>query len=211
VVQKQESLVELQPAYDDVVTGLLSERHAMLGAALTQLRLHAASLSALAAILVDTLRAGHKVLVAGNGGSAAEAQHFAAELVGRFKRDRSAYAALALTTDSSILTAVGNDYGYEHVFARQVFALGQPGDLFLAFSTSGESENLVRAAIAARERHMKVAAVTGERPSRLERLADLAVHAPVIDTAIAQEIHMIVTHVLCTIAEAELDDGGVRE
>jgi D-sedoheptulose 7-phosphate isomerase len=144
------------------------------------------------------------VLVAGNGGSAAEAQHFAAELVGRFKRERAPYAVLSLTTDTALLTAVANDYGYTDVFARQVRALGQPGDLLVAFSTSGESENLVRAATAARRHGMAVAAVTGGRPSRLERLADVTVRVPVVDTAVAQELHMAVTHILCDIVESEL-------
>jgi len=176
----------------------------MLDVALTQLTTRAMSLSEVAALLVETLRTGHKVLVAGNGGSAAEAQHFAAELVGRFKRDRAPYAVLSLTTDTSILTAVANDYGYQDVFARQVLAFGQPGDLFIAFSTSGESENMVRAATAAQKCLMTVIAVTGERPNRLGRLADVTVRVPVADTALVQELHMIVTHILCDIAETEL-------
>lgn len=180
-----------------------------LDIALAQLKTRAAVFTEVAARLVETLRTGHKVLVAGNGGSAAEAQHFAAEFVGRFKRERSPYAVLSLTTDTSILTAVSNDYGYQDVFARQVNAFGQPGDMLIAFSTSGESENLVRAAAAGRERFMTVVAVTGNRPSRLERLADVTVRVPVVDTAIAQELHMIVTHILCDIAESELaaDEG----
>jgi D-sedoheptulose 7-phosphate isomerase len=199
-----------QVDYLTAVTGILSERQALLGRALATLEHRAQPLTEAAQRLVAVLRDGHKVLVAGNGGSAAEAQHFAAELVGRFKRERAPYPALALNTDSSILTAVANDYGYEHVFARQVFAFGQPGDLFIAFSTSGESENLVRAAVAARQRGMQVIAVTGERPSRLGRLADLTVRVPVVDTAAAQELHMLVTHILCDIAESELstEDAG---
>src|SRR5215470_15763267 len=122
----------------------------MLDNALAQFKTRAALITEVTTRLIETLRSGHKVLVAGNGGSAAEAQHFAAELVGRFKRERAPYAVLSLTTDTSILTAVANDYGYRDVFARQVHALGQPGDLFIAFSTSGESENLLRAAIVGR-------------------------------------------------------------
>jgi len=166
-------------------------------------------LTEVAARLIETLRTGHKVLVAGNGGSAAEAQHFAAELVGRFKRERAPYAVLSLTTDTSILTAVANDYGYQDVFARQVLAFGQPGDMLVAFSTSGESENLLRAATAAQHCMMAIIAVTGDRPSRLECLADVTVRVPTVDTAITQELHMIVTHILCDIAESELaaDEG----
>ncbi len=151
----------------------------------------------------------NKVLVAGNGGSAAEAQHFAAELVGRFKRERAPYAVLSLTTDTSILTAVANDYGYADVFARQVLAFGQSGDLLIAFSTSGESENLLRAAVAGHQSRMTVIAITGDRPNRLDRLADVTVRVPVVDTAVAQELHMIVTHILCDIAESELASCNV--
>ena len=118
------------------------------------------------------------------------------------------YAVLALTTDTSILTAVANDYGYAEVFARQVRAFGRPGDVLLAFSTSGESENLLRAAVACHERGGAVVAVTGERSSRLSRLADVTVRVPVTDTATTQELHMAVTHVLCDILEAELAEEG---
>jgi D-sedoheptulose 7-phosphate isomerase len=190
--------------YHDAVLGALADRRAVLDGALVGLAARSAALAEVAARLVNTLRTGHKVLVAGNGGSAAEAQHFAAELVGRFKRERAPFAVVSLTTDTAILTAVANDYGYADVFARQVCALGQPGDLLIAFSTSGESENLVRAAAAAWQHGMAVAAVTGGRPSRLERLADVTVRVPVVDTAVAQELHMAVTHILCDIVEAEL-------
>src|SRR5579885_2117366 len=132
--------------YQGLVEDVLALRRRVLDDALLQFAARAQALAQIAKLLVGTLRAGHKVLVAGNGGSAAEAQHFAAELVGRFKRERLPYAVIALTTDSSILTSVANDYGYEHVFSRQVAALGQPGDLLLAFSTSGASPNVIRAA-----------------------------------------------------------------
>jgi D-sedoheptulose 7-phosphate isomerase len=195
--------------YHEAIVRALNCHWKMLDIALAQFNTRAAVFTEIAARLIETLRTGHKVLVAGNGGSAAEAQHFAAEFVGRFKRERSPYAVLSLTTDTSILTAVANDYGYQDVFARQVNAFGQPGDMLIAFSTSGESENLVRAATAGRERFMTVVAVTGNRPSRLENLADVTVCVPVADTAIAQELHMIVTHILCDIAESELaaDEG----
>jgi D-sedoheptulose 7-phosphate isomerase len=154
--------------------------------------------------LIDTLRSRHKVLVAGNGGSAAEAQHFAAELVGRFKRERAPYAVLSLTTDTSILTAIANDYGSQDVFERQVLALGQRDDMLIVFSTRGEFENLLCAAAAARRCQMTIIAITGDRSNRLECLADVTVRVPTVDTAITQELHMIVTHILCDIAEAEL-------
>lgn len=191
-------------AYRGVITSALAERRANLDSALALLATRADILARAAVLLVETLRGGRKVLVAGNGGSAAEAQHFAAELVGRFKRERAPYAALALTTDTSILTAVANDYGYQDIFARQILALGRPGDLLIAFSTSGQSENLVRAAQAGRQRMMRIVAVTGERASNLERVADLTVHAPLLDTPCIQELHMAITHILCDIAETEL-------
>lgn len=191
-------------AYHTAIVSALSGRRMTLARAISLLALHAEALTEAATLLLGALRNGHKALVAGNGGSAAEAQHFAAELVGRFKRERAPYAALALTTDTAILTAVANDYGYAEVFARQVRGLGQPGDVLLAFSTSGESENLARAAVAARECGVSVIAVTGQRASRLQTLADVCVQAPLTDTATVQEIHMLVTHILCDLVEREL-------
>jgi D-sedoheptulose 7-phosphate isomerase len=189
--------------HETIISALACHRK-MLDTALTLCVNRSEALTEAAVRLIETLRRGHKVLVAGNGGSAAEAQHFAAELVGRFKRERSPYAVLSLTTDTSILTAVANDYGYHDVFARQILAYGQPGDLLLAFSTSGESENLVCAATAAQRCRMTVIAITGDRPSRLECLADVTVRMPTVDTAITQELHMMITHILCDIVESEL-------
>lgn len=197
----------LTPLPVDAILAALGERQAALPSALARMTSGAEALAKVAARLVATLRAGGKILIAGNGGSAAEAQHFAAELVGRFKRERAPWAALALTTDTSILTAVGNDYGYAEVFARQVAGLGAPGDAFLAYSTSGESENLLRAARAARKRGMAVFAITGARASSLARLADVAIRIPVSDTALAQELHMAVTHILCDIIERALAEA----
>ena len=190
--------------YQENIVNALGDRRMALECALGQLAEHATVLTEVAMQLVETLRTGHKVLVAGNGGSAAEAQHFVTELVGRFKKEREPYAALALTSDTAALTAIANDYGYQDVFARQVLALGLPGDLLIAFSTSGESENLLQAALASHKRLMTVVAITGERHSRLENLADLTVRVPVTDTAIAQELHMVLTHLLCEITESQL-------
>ncbi len=200
----EESLTVANIEYHQSIVSALSQRRQTLDIALSQMASHSFSLTAVARTLVETLRVGNKVLVAGNGGSAAEAQHFAAELVGRFKRERSAYAVLALTTDTAILTAVANDYGYQEVFARQVEAFGRPDDLLIAFSTSGESENLLQAAQMARGCGMRLIAITGERNSRLEQQADLTVRVPTIDTALAQELHMMITHILCDIVEREL-------
>jgi D-sedoheptulose 7-phosphate isomerase len=190
--------------YLDTVGEAIISHRKLLEVALTQSLSRIAIFAEVVERLIETLRSGHKVLVAGNGGSAAEAQHFAAELVGRFKHERSPYAVISLTTDTSILTAVANDYGYQDIFARQVQALGQAGDLLIVFSTSGESENLLCAARSAQQRSMPVIAITGDQPNRLECLADLTVHVPAIDTAITQELHMMVTHILCEIVESEL-------
>src|SRR5436190_13987365 len=186
-----------QTDYYTTIVNTLADRRMALDIALGQLATRATTLLGVATRLVETLRWGHKVLVAGNGGSAAEAQHFAAELVGRFKRERRPYAVLSLTTDTAILTAIANDYGYQDIFARQVLALGQPDDMLIVFSTSGESENLVCAATAARQCLMTIIAITGDQPNRLECLADMTVHVPTVDTAITQELHMMVTHMLC--------------
>ena len=131
--------LEVSFNYYNAIANALPLHRNMLDVALAQSMMRVALFAEVTARLVETLRTGHKVLVAGNGGSAAEAQHFAAELVGRFKRERSPYAVLSLTTDTSILTAIANDYGYQDIFARQVLALGQSDDMLIIFSTSGES------------------------------------------------------------------------
>ncbi len=198
--------------YDSIERALASRRRTLVSA-LDELSARSHTLAQIATLLIATLRQGGKVLTAGNGGSASEAQHFAAELVGRFKRERAPYAVLSLTTDTSILTAVANDYGYADVFARQVLALGRPGDVLVGFSTSGESENLVRAADAAHTCGMRVVAVTGNRPSRLAAHADLTAAMPVSETETIQELHMAVTHMLCDVVERELSaerDDEVR-
>ncbi len=200
--QPVESLSEDPGASTAEALATAISSHALsLHAALDRLADRVDVLSRIAQTLAETLRAGHKVMVAGNGGSAAEAQHFAAELVGRFRRERRPLAALALTTDTSILTAIGNDYSFDEVFSRQVKALGQPGDLLIAFSTSGESRNLVRAVDAARERGVKSVGVTGPASSSLERGADITLRIPADDTATVQEIQMMLTHLLCGLAE----------
>jgi D-sedoheptulose 7-phosphate isomerase len=190
--------------YSASLTTALLKQQELLTTALDRLVARVDSLAEMALLLVQTLRGRKKVLIAGNGGSAAEAQHFAAELVGRFKRERLPYPVIALTTDTAILTALANDYGYVDVFARQVQAFGQPGDLLIVFSTSGESENLIRAVRAGKKHAMNIAAILGERQCRLERLADLAIRMPTVDTSAIQELHLVVIHLLCEIVEARL-------
>ncbi|AWN24391.1 D-sedoheptulose 7-phosphate isomerase [Deinococcus irradiatisoli] len=154
---------------------------------------------------VQSLKAGHKLLICGNGGSAADAQHFAAELTGRYRREREPLAALALTTDSSALTCIGNDYAFEEVFARQVRALSQPGDVLVGISTSGNSPNVLRAVQAAAERGAATIALTGRGGGELARQADVALTVPSDVTAQIQEMHILLIHVLCeTIDDAFL-------
>jgi len=141
-----------------------------------------------------------KILACGNGGSAADAQHFAAELVNRFEMERPPLAAVALTTDSSVLTSIGNDYDYEQVFSKQVLALGQHGDVLLAISTSGNSANVLAAIAAAREREMRVVALTGKGGGKIAKLLtpnDVHLCVPAERTARIQEIHLLVLHCLC--------------
>lgn len=157
--------------------------------------------------LIACLTSGNKVLACGNGGSAADAQHFAAEFVGRFERERPGLAAIALTTDSSILTALANDYAYEQVFAKQVLALGQPGDLLLALSTSGNSPNVLAAIDAAHGREMTVIALTGKGGGAIGRaLAETDVHVcvPHARTARIQEVHLLSLHCLCDAVDLTL-------
>jgi D-sedoheptulose 7-phosphate isomerase len=151
--------------------------------------------------IVMALKAGGKVLVFGNGGSAADAQHFAAELVGRFARDRIALPALALTTDPSIVTAVGNDLGFDAIFRRQVEAHGRPGDVAIGITTSGQSPNVVEALRVARERGLVTVGLTGRSGGKVAFLVDHLIDVPHHDTARIQEVHAMVVHVLCQIVE----------
>ncbi len=161
------------------------------------------TLDAIASLLVQTYRKGGKSLWAGNGGSAADAQHMAAELVNKFRLNRSGLPAMALTVDTSILTAIGNDYGYDQVFSRQIVALGRPGDVFVGISTSGNSENLVKALDACREKGLVSVAVVGEKPCRMDAY-DYVLHVPSSDTPRIQECQTLAGHILCEIVEQEL-------
>jgi D-sedoheptulose 7-phosphate isomerase len=154
--------------------------------------------------LADVLVRGGRLLAAGNGGSAAHAQHLTSELVGRYRDDRMPLSAIALHAETSTVTAVLNDYGAEEVFARQVRAHGRPGDVLIAFSTSGRSPNLLAAADAARECRLAVWAVTGPGPCPLSRLADDALCVVAPTTAVVQEMHQVVVHLLCEALEAAL-------
>jgi len=157
-----------------------------------------------AEMMISVLRSGGKILICGNGGSAADAQHFAAELVGRLQRDRKALPAIALTTDTSIITAVGNDYGFNKVFRRQVEAWGAPGDLLLAISTSGNSPNVLEAIAAAREQGMQVLALAGRSGGEMAGLSDLAVVMPARSSQHIQEGHIAIIHIWCALVEDTL-------
>jgi D-sedoheptulose 7-phosphate isomerase len=158
-----------------------------------------------AAAIVAALRGGGKLLLFGNGGSAADAQHVAAEFVGRFQRERAALAAIALTTDTSVLTSVGNDYAYDRIFARQVEALGKKGDVALGISTSGSSPNVVAALDAARLLGAQTIALTGGDGGAVGRVAAIHVNVASDVTARVQEVHRTLLHVMCDIVERALD------
>jgi phosphoheptose isomerase len=168
-------------------------------------RQNPAALFAAADAIVSSVRAGGKVLVFGNGGSAADAQHFSAELVGRLQRERRAIPAVALSTDTSVLTAVANDYAFDRVFARQIEALGRAGDVAIGISTSGASSNVVAGLEIASRAGLTTVAVTGGDGGALGEMAAIHINVPVADTARAQEVHRTLLHVLCELVERELD------
>lgn len=150
------------------------------------------------------LEKGRKILICGNGGSAADSQHMAAEFVGRFVKERQSLPALALTVDTSLLTAVGNDYGFDCVFSRQVEGLGQEGDVLIAISTSGNSANVVKAVKTAKEKGIYVIALTGENGGILAKESELCLAVPSQVTARIQEMHIMIIHMICEIAEADI-------
>jgi D-sedoheptulose 7-phosphate isomerase len=169
----------------------------------------ATAIAVAGALVVGALRSGGKLLLCGNGGSAADCQHIAAELTGRFsKSPRPALAAVALTTDSSALTAIANDFGYEQVFSRQVEALGRPGDVLLAISTSGRSPNVLRAAERAGQLGLTVVALVGPQPSELGALAAITICAPGSTTDRIQELHLTVGHILCDLVDRAFIGSG---
>jgi D-sedoheptulose 7-phosphate isomerase len=180
----QRSARVLQSAADD---------HVLLG-----------TIEEIAAAVEQALRAGRKLLLAGNGGSAADAQHIAAEFVSRFKFNRDPLPAIALTTDTSILTAIGNDYGYEQVFARQLRGLGRQGDVFLAISTSGRSPNVLAALRTARDLGIATIGFTGSQDNPMRPLCDFCLDAPTDETALIQQIHIVAAHAICGLVEARL-------
>ena len=165
------------------------------------------SIAAAGRVISDALLDDGKILSCGNGGSAADAQHFSSELLNRFEMERPGLPALALTTDSSTLTSISNDYSYEEVFSKQVRALGKPQDVLLGISTSGNSENVIRAIAAAHERGMKVVALTGRDGGRMAGIfaeGDVEIRVPATRTARIQEVHLLIIHCLCDLSDTTL-------
>ena len=186
---------------DHAVTTVLE--HAEQGADLRRrfFAANAAQVARIALRIAVTMARGNKLLICGNGGSAADAQHMAGEFVNRFLIDRPPLPAMALSTDSSVLTAIGNDFGYELVFAKQVQALGQKGDMLLAISTSGNSGNILEALNAARERGITTLGLTGNGGGRMAGLCDLLINVDGANTPLTQEIHLAVEHLLCGLTD----------
>jgi D-sedoheptulose 7-phosphate isomerase len=171
------------------------------------LKQHVSNIADLSSLLTDALRAGRKLALFGNGGSAADAQHVAAELVNRFQMDRTALPAIALTTDTSILTSVGNDLAFDELFSRQVSALVQSGDVAVGISTSGNSPNVINGIIAAKERGAVTVGFTGRSGGKLKNLVDICCRVPSDNTARIQEAHIAIWHALCEVVEREMFGG----
>jgi len=162
-------------------------------------------------LCVELYKGSNKTILAGNGGSAADAQHIAAELVGRYGFDRPSIPSLALTTDTSNLTAIGNDYGYDHVFSRQLEGMGQDGDIFIGISTSGNSANIVKAFDSAKKKNITTIALTGRDGGEMAKMADIALVVPSDSTPRIQESHILIGHILCDIIEKEIFSDGVSK
>jgi len=180
---------------------LISTRIAEMQRACFQLVSLAQTIDDVSQIMIQALRNGRKIMFAGNGGSAADAQHLAAEIVGRFKINRDALPAIALTTDTSILTSIGNDFGFDKIFSRQVEALGQGGDVLVLLSTSGKSKNLIEAAKVANENSITIIALIGGNGA--EFFCDRAIPVPATSTPLIQQLHIVVGHILCELIEEE--------
>lgn len=168
-------------------------------------------LNRVAAELIAAYRAGKKTLIAGNGGSAADAQHIAAEFVSRFYFDRPALPSIALTTDTSALTAIGNDYGYEHLFSRQLEANGCSGDIYIAISTSGNSKNVLKSLESAKKLGIKTVGLTGRSGGKMKDMVDYCICVPSDETPRIQETHILIGHILCAAVEKELFEKEYRK
>lgn len=188
------------PAISDIFTAHLD--------AVGALRNQEEDIARIGTLLIDHLRDDHRIFLCGNGGSAADAQHIATEMVCRFETNRRALPAIALTTDTSALTAISNDFGYEQVFARQVEALARPGDILIGISTSGDSGNVIRAAQQAREMGIESVGLLGRDGGILHALVDHPLVAPGRDTARIQECHILIGHIWCAMIDAAFNEGN---
>ncbi|MFQ6778241.1 MAG: SIS domain-containing protein [Alphaproteobacteria bacterium] len=181
----------------------IEQQFEQLSNQLLQLKENSNKVVEIAQICIDAIRSGHKVIWCGNGGSAAQSQHLAAELVGRYKINRPAMNSLSLTVDTSNLTAIGNDYGYDVVFSRQLQGVGQPGDVLIGLSTSGNSKNVVLAFEMAKEKEIKTVALVGAKGGIMRDMADIALCVPADTSAHIQEMHITVGHLICDLIEKE--------
>jgi D-sedoheptulose 7-phosphate isomerase len=193
----------LEDRLQDFIAGELRKTASVIGALVADAEL-ARTIETVARLCAKALRDGNKLLLAGNGGSAADAQHLAAELVSRFYFDRPGLAAVALTTDTSALTAIGNDYGFERLFARQVDALGRKGDVFIGLSTSGNSPNILKALDEARLKGLVTVGLTGQGGGKMAALCDHCLRMPSSETPRIQEGHIVVGHTVCALVEREM-------
>jgi D-sedoheptulose 7-phosphate isomerase len=185
------------------ISHIMHDHSAMIAAMISDRNL-AEDIERASLMIAECLRADGGVLIFGNGGSAADSQHFAAELVGRFALERRGFRAVALSTDTSVMTSLANDYGFERVFARQVEALGKPGDVSIPISTSGNSPNILRAIEASRKKGMGVIGLTGRDGGMMRSECDIALVVPSLETPRIQEAHALICHIVCGIVEKEL-------
>lgn len=197
-------MVERNRGQDQLIQQIQGEFLASAGVLAKTAAQSSSQIAAAAQMLITCLAAGNKILVFGNGGSAADAQHLVAELVGRFSHERAALPALALTSDTALLTALGNDYGFEHIFARQVEALVKPGDVVIGISTSGRSPNVLVGLRRACDLGAGTIALLGQNPGALSNLVDQLITVPGRETARIQEAHAVIIHCLCKIIEETL-------
>lgn len=163
------------------------------------------SIQSITKLILDAYKEGKKVLIAGNGGSAADAQHIATELVSKFQAERAALNAIALTTNTSILTAIANDYNFDNIFSRQIEAYGSQGDIYIAISTSGNSKNIIKSIEIAKEKGLKVIGFTGAKPCLMDNLCEILIKVPSEKTPIIQESHIMIAHIICGLVENSID------
>ena len=200
---ERHGMVKSDSVRSQIAKGLEESAQVKLAIAKT----NAGEIERIVTLIIRAYKAGGKVILFGNGGSAADAQHLAGELVGRFKKDRQAFPAIALTTNTSILTAIANDYGYDRVFSRQLEALATDKDVVIGISTSGNSPNVIEAIRTAKKKGAKTVGLTGQDGGKLAKVADLALRVPSDNFSRVQEAHITIGHIICELVESELATG----